>query len=60
VPDVFLTFLKIAAFFYDTPVMSALSQCRSGGMGVVLGHAGREELGDDKENNSLFLMMCGN
>jgi hypothetical protein len=29
-------------------------------MGVVLGHAGREELGDDKENNSLFLMMCGN
>jgi hypothetical protein len=55
VPDVFLTFLKIAPkFFNDTPVMSPSSQCRSGGMGVVL--VVGEELGDDKENNPLFLM----
>ena len=42
VPDVFLTFLKIGPdFFNDAPVMSASSQCRSGGMGVVLGNYGR-------------------
>jgi hypothetical protein len=52
-----LTFLKIGPiFFNDTPAMSASSQCRSGGMGVFCALLVGKELGDDKENNSLFLM----
>ena len=36
-------FLEIAPLrSCETPGMSALSQCRSGGMGVVLGKFGRE------------------
>jgi hypothetical protein len=38
----FRPFSNLPHFFYDTPVMIASSQCRSGGMGVVLGKFGRE------------------